>query len=91
MEGALAIKLESKPVFTRERVQFVSPDRAFAPMQDLNETDDLVYVAPDASQPRICFALSHKHKPLLFPGYVARISVNISVDSGATMSFASSR
>jgi hypothetical protein len=60
-------------------------------MQDPNETDELVCAAPEASQPRICIALSHKHQPFLFPGYVARIPMNMLVDSGATMSFASSQ
>jgi hypothetical protein len=87
----MATSLEPKPVFYSERVQPAIPDRAFVPMQDPNEVDELVYSAPNASQPRICIVLSHKHKPLLFPGYVARTSVNMLVDSGATVSFASSQ
>jgi hypothetical protein len=87
----MATSLENKPVFYSKRVQPAIPDRAFVPMQDPNEVDELVYSAPNASQPRICIALSHKHKPLLFPGYVARTSVNMLVDSGATVSFASSQ
>jgi hypothetical protein len=91
MEGSLATQLETGPVFPSKQVQPAYPDRAFVPMQDPNQTDELVYLAAEASQPRICIALSHKHKPLLFPGYVARFSVNMLVDSGATISFASSQ
>jgi hypothetical protein len=87
----MATSLEPEPVFYSKRVQHAIPDRAFVPMQDPNEVDELVYSAPNASQPRICIALSNKHKPLLFPGYVARTSVNMLIDSGATMSFASSQ
>jgi hypothetical protein len=87
----MATSLEPKPVFYSKRVQPAIPDRTFVPMQDPNEVDELVYSAPNASQPRICIALSHKHKPLLFPGYVARTLVNMLVDSGATMCFPSSQ
>jgi hypothetical protein len=86
----MATSLENKSVFYSKRVQPAIPDRAFEPMQDPNQVDELVYSAPNASQPHLCIALSHKHKPLLFPGYVARTLVNMLVDSGATMSFASS-
>jgi hypothetical protein len=90
MEGPLATQLETGLVFHSKRDLLAAPHMAFVPMQVPNETDELVCSAPEASQPRICIALSHKHKPLLFTGYVAHISVDMLVDSGATMSFASS-
>jgi hypothetical protein len=64
----MASSLESEPVLFSKRVQLAIPDRAFVPMQDPNEVDELVYSAPSASLPRICIALSHKYEPLLFPG-----------------------
>jgi hypothetical protein len=77
MERPMVTSLEPKPVWYGMRVQPAIPDRAFVPMQDPNDVDELLYSAPKASQPRICIAISHKHEPLLFPGYVARTSVNI--------------
>jgi hypothetical protein len=54
----MATSLEPKPVLYSKRVQPAIPDRAFVPMQDPNEVDELVYSAPNASQPRICIAVS---------------------------------
>jgi hypothetical protein len=56
----MASRLNSEPVFYSTRAQPAFPDRAFVPMQDPNEVDELVCSAPNASQPRICIAPLHR-------------------------------